>query len=89
MTKRAIPGRVEAVVRHAISDNGEFMLCGLAYDEPDDAGRELVQARPGQVVTCDNCRAVIDHVRTTFRRYRHVPNATLTGGKSRQKEVHE
>lgn len=72
---------VQAVVRHAISDNGEFMLCGLAYDEPDDDGREIVQTRPGEMVTCENCRTVMDHVRRTFRRYRHVPNSSNEGRK--------
>lgn len=66
---------VQAVVRHAISDNGEFMLCGLAFDEDEDG--PTVETKPGETVTCVNCRNVLDYVRKTFRGYRHVPNSAI------------
>jgi hypothetical protein len=67
---------VQAVVRHAISDNAEYLLCGLALDCEED-GPMPVPTKPGETVTCINCREVLDHIRKTFHGYRHVPNARL------------
>lgn len=49
----------------------EFTLCGLAYDayESGDEQEPVIFAAPGAVVTCKDCRAVINHCRA-FRGYR-------------------
>jgi hypothetical protein len=60
-------------VKHgrASGQGGEFTLCGMAFDafESGDADEPIVFALSGQPVTCDECKAVIDHVRQ-FKGYR-------------------
>ncbi|WP_458736982.1 hypothetical protein [Pseudomonas chlororaphis] len=53
--------------------NGEFTLCGDAFDAfaTGDADEEHVQAEKGQTITCDKCCAVILDVRQM--RYRLKP----------------
>lgn len=58
---------------HAISltVGGEFTLCGIAFDAHDsgDADEPVVFANPGQAVDCEDCRRIIDYVKS-FKRYR-------------------
>lgn len=51
---------------------GEFALCGLACDAFDsgDWHEPVAFALPGELVTCRECRAQLDHMRQAFRRYR-------------------
>lgn len=50
----------------------EFALCGMAYDafESGDADGPVVFVAPGELVTCEDCRAVMDNVRSNFKGYR-------------------
>lgn len=54
--------------------NAEYSLCGFAFDAHDsgDSAEPIVFAQAGEQVTCQRCRAQIDHVRNHFRRYRYV-----------------
>lgn len=56
------------------SISGEFMLCGLAFDAFDsgDAEEPVRWTAPRQIVTCEQCRQVLDHVRSQFRGYRYT-----------------
>lgn len=46
------------------------MLCGYAFDAFDsgDAEGPIVEAKPGETVTCPDCRRVIDYMRRAFPR---------------------
>lgn len=61
-------------MKHAkgTASGGEYSLCGLAFDahETGDADEPVEFAEAGELVTCVECRDVIDHVRATFKRYR-------------------
>lgn len=70
-------GSDQRLVRHAEDITGEFTACGWAYDAggTEDDAPEIVMARIGETVTCDRCRAVIDHWRKGFSaRYKSLPN---------------
>lgn len=43
--------------------NGEFTLCGDAFDafESGDADEPVHFAAPGQLISCPKCREVINH----------------------------
>lgn len=49
----------------------EFTLCGIAFDAHDsgDADEPAVFAVTGQTVDCEDCRRIIDYVKS-FKRYR-------------------
>lgn len=49
--------------------NGEYSLCGEAWDGEDGA-QELAFAEAGQIVTCNGCRTVIDACKAVTRSYR-------------------
>jgi hypothetical protein len=53
------------------AESGEFTLCGMAFDAYDsgDADEPIVMAQPRELVTCAECRAVIDYARR-FKGYR-------------------
>jgi len=55
----------------SIAGGGEYSLCGLAFDAHDsgDEPEPVHFAVGGQLVTCRECRAMIDYVRT-FKGYR-------------------
>lgn len=71
---------------HGQGHLAEFTLCGLAFEgeleravyggaTPTEADLRngLVRfAQPGEMITCDDCRRVIDLVRNGFKRYRCV-----------------
>jgi len=50
----------------------EHALCGLAEDahESGDWHEPVVMAKPGESVTCKECRDVIDFIRLNFNRYK-------------------
>jgi hypothetical protein len=50
----------------------EFTLCGLACDayESGDHDESVVSAKPGELVTCPECRQVLDRIRREFKGYR-------------------
>ena len=52
----------------------EFTLCGLAFDAhiSGDLEEPVEFAQIGDLVTCEDCREVLDHVRRNFKRYRQV-----------------
>lgn len=52
--------------------HAEFSLCGLAFDahESGDHDEPVVFAKPGQLVTCPECRQVLDRIRNEFKGYR-------------------
>lgn len=54
----------------------EFTLCGVAFDAFDtgDAEEPVVFAQAGELITCKECRNVIDHARA-FKNYRVVTSA--------------
>jgi len=56
--------------KHAMGDGngGEFTICGMAFDayESGDADEQVVFAKPKEVVTCKECRAAIDYVKSAF-----------------------
>lgn len=53
-----------------LASGGEFTLCGIAFDAHDsgDVDEPVVFAAPGQTVDCEDCRIVIDYVKS-FKRY--------------------
>lgn len=57
---------------------GEFALCGLAFDAHDsgDVDEPVEFAEPGKLVTCPDCKHVLDYVRENFRGYRYKPHLT-------------
>jgi hypothetical protein len=61
---------------HGIGDQGEFMLCGLAFDafESGDHHEPVKQAKKGQTITCPDCRRVLDVLRTSYgpRGYKYI-----------------
>lgn len=71
-------GSDRCLVRHAEGEQ-EHALCGLAFDAYDsgDEDQPVVFAEAGETVTCPDCRAAIDYVRSNFRGYRYVPNSVL------------
>lgn len=56
-------------VRHGSTNQPEFTLCGFAFDAHDsgDADEPIIFAKRGEVVTCEECRAVIDYIRQHYR----------------------
>jgi hypothetical protein len=58
------------MVIHAPSAAVEFVLCGFAFDAYDsgDADEPIIEAKPGETVTCPECRAVIDYMRKAYPR---------------------
>jgi hypothetical protein len=66
--------------KHAAASiaGGEYTLCGLAFDayESGDHHELVVEARPGELVTCKECRAAIDHARSQFKGYRFSPTGS-------------
>lgn len=55
----------------------DYTLCGLAQDAFDtgDADEPVVVAQAGELVTCEYCHSVIDHVRATFTALYRVRHA--------------
>ncbi|WP_186058673.1 hypothetical protein [Burkholderia gladioli] len=53
------------------ASTSEFTLCGIAFDAQDsgDIDEPIVFAKAGQVVDCEDCRRIIDYVKS-FKRYR-------------------
>jgi hypothetical protein len=51
---------------------GEHSLCGLAFDayETGDVDDPVIFATAGGLVTCPECRALINYIRESFRRFR-------------------
>lgn len=63
-------------IRHAEGEQ-EHSLCGMAFDAYDsgDSDEEIIFAGDGETVTCPQCRAHLDYIRSHFRRYRYwLPN---------------
>lgn len=60
-------------MRHAGSTiaGGEYTLCGLAFDayESGDHPEPVIEANPGQIVNCEECRKAIDFAKR-FINYR-------------------
>lgn len=56
-------------VRHGPSSMPEIMLCGLAFDayESGDVDEPVIEAKADELVTCPECRAVIDYIRQRYR----------------------
>jgi len=52
----------------------EHSLCGWAPDayESGDVRAPVIFASAGEQVTCQGCRAVLEYVRHSFKRYRYV-----------------
>ena len=75
--------------RHApgVLAGQEFTLCGVAMDayESGDEDRPVVFAADGEVVTCEDCRSVIEHVRAHFTdvRYAAAPLPDAVGADRR------
>lgn len=46
-------------------NQAEFTLCGDAFDAFDsgDADEPIVMAKPGQTITCEDCRLIISEVK--------------------------
>lgn len=61
----------------------EFTLCGLACDahESGDHDEPVVSAKPGELVTCHECRQVLDRIRGEFKGYRAALKSTSPDGK--------
>lgn len=55
----------------SLTSGGEFTLCGMAFDahESGDADEPVVFAHQGQIITCPDCRTIINYVKT-FKHYR-------------------
>lgn len=65
-----------ATIKHAPGSLADFALCGLALDAYETlvVDEPVLIASRTEVVTCEACRRVIDHVRQSFTaRYRYVP----------------
>lgn len=56
--------------KHAKGTNtgSEFTMCGMAFDayESGDSEERIIFAKPKEVVTCQDCRDIIDDVKMTF-----------------------
>ncbi|MEJ6003768.1 hypothetical protein [Paucibacter soli] len=52
----------------------DFTLCGLSLDafQTGDAAEPVIEAKPGEQITCKTCRANIDHIRRNFKLYRYT-----------------
>lgn len=50
---------------HAASELPEFTMCGIAFDAfmSGDVDEEIVFAKKGQIVDCEDCRRAIDHAK--------------------------
>ncbi len=59
-------------VLHAEGEQ-EHSLCGMAFDaySSGDAEEEIIFAKPGETVTCADCKRHIDFVRKHYKGYRY------------------
>jgi len=62
--------------KHAEGEQ-EHSLCGMAFDafESGDSDEEIVFAKSGDMVTCEDCKRHIDFVMNNFSSYRYKPNS--------------
>jgi hypothetical protein len=64
-------------IKHARNCIGDDRtLCGFASEGEarDDGDPPPVYAQPGESVTCEDCKRVINHVRQSIRRASYVVN---------------
>lgn len=48
-------------------NNGEYAVCGYAFDAPDTDGAEPFEfAEKGQRVTCNDCLSIMEELRATY-----------------------
>lgn len=47
---------------------GEFSLCGVAFDALDDDIEPYEIVKPGQTVTCEDCKRCIREIKEYFPR---------------------
>ena len=80
-TTTPVGGSLARLVRHAEGEI-EHSLCGVAFDaySSGDWPTEVVFAKAGETVTCPECCAHIDFVRSQYRHYRYVPNDKVSSG---------